>query len=218
MLKFHSAKAYKFFIDAKDTHKSWQTLQTVLIGTTLGLIKQFKQGSLEQDPLKFLSWLSEDVNPSIRLVGELSLNITLAPYIFKNGFRANDVNAINAGRLKFDDLYYAFNHPIYGEVVYRDLRNRFSYPTDVRLLRDANMSFSSSQIPMKSQGGDFVLEGKVKCQKLIAPKGPVKSATWKEISRCPDEFDEIYSNVSRKLKLTDPDAAKVTNLGGEILA
>ena len=46
----------------------------------------------------------------------------------------------------------------------------------------------------------------------------MKSATWKEISRCPDEFDEIYSNVSRKLKLTDPDAAKVTNLGGEILA
>ena len=142
VLKFQSAKAYKFFIDAKDTHKSWQTLQIVLIGTTLELIKQFKQGSLEQDPLKFLSWLSEDVNPSIRLVGELILNVTLAAYIFKNGVRASDVNAINAGRLKFDDLFHAFNHPIYGEVVYRDLRNRFSYPTHVHLLRDANMSLA----------------------------------------------------------------------------
>ena len=66
------------------------------------------------------------------------------------------------------------------------------------------MSFSSSQIPMKSQGGDSILDGKVKRQKLIAPKGPVKSATWKEISRCLDEFDEIYSNVSTKMKLTDP--------------
>ena len=33
------------------------------------------------------------------------------------------------------------------------------------------MSPSSSQIPMKSKGGDFILEGKVKHQKLIAPKG-----------------------------------------------
>ena len=46
VLKFQSAKAYKPFIDAKDT-QSWQTLQTVLIGTTLELIKQFKQESLE---------------------------------------------------------------------------------------------------------------------------------------------------------------------------
>lgn len=101
VLKFQSVKAFKFFSDAKDSHKSWQRLQILLIGTTLELIKQFKQESSEQDHLKFLSWLSEDVNPSIRLAVELIVNFTLAAYIFKSRVRANDVTAVNEGRLKF---------------------------------------------------------------------------------------------------------------------
>ena len=101
VLKFQSGKAFKFFSDAKDSHKSWQRLQILLIGTTLELIKQFKQESSEQDHLKFLSWLSEDVNPSIRLAVELIVNFTLAAYIFKSRVRANDVTAVNEGRLKF---------------------------------------------------------------------------------------------------------------------
>ena len=51
VLKFQSVKAYKFFNDAKYSQKSWQTLQILLIGVTLEVIKQFKQDSLEQDPL-----------------------------------------------------------------------------------------------------------------------------------------------------------------------
>ena len=85
VLKFQLAQAHKFFTDAKDMHISWQTPQILLIGMTLELIKQFKQGSSEQEPLKFLSWLSANVNPLIRLVGELILNFTFAAYIFKNG-------------------------------------------------------------------------------------------------------------------------------------
>ena len=48
----------------------------------------------------------------------------------------------------------------------------------------------------KSQGGDFVLEGKVKRQKLLAPKGSIKAETWRTLSRALDTFDEVYSNVS----------------------
>ena len=52
-----------------------------------------------------------------------------------------------------------------------------------------------------------MLEEKVKRQKLLAPKGPITSSTWRTISRSLDEFDEIYSAVSAFLHLKDPDFA-----------
>ena len=57
----------------------------------------------------------------------------------------------------------------------RDLKNRVSYLAEIKEIkayRDKHMSYSTSTLNNKSQGGDFILEGKVKRQKLIAPKGP----------------------------------------------
>ena len=39
VLNFESSKAYSFFVDAKDTHKTWQSLQVLLIGCSLELIQ-----------------------------------------------------------------------------------------------------------------------------------------------------------------------------------
>ena len=97
----------------------------------------------------------------------------LATYFFKVGVRNNDSKLINAACLKFDALFYVFNHPIYREVEYRDVRNRCLYPEEVRAVRDKNMSFNEGKNKGKSQCGDFILEGNVKRQKLLAPKGPV---------------------------------------------
>ena len=141
----------------------------------------------------------------------------LAIYVFKVGVRYNDINLINSARLKFDDLFYAFKHPIYREVEYRDLKNRVLYDKEVKELRDKNMSFSTTTLMGKSQGGDFVLEGKVKRQKLLAPKGSIKAETWRTLSRALDTFDEVYSNVSSKLKLRDPDMQQSVNLQNEII-
>ena len=84
-------------------------------------------------------------------------------------------------------------------------------------LRDKNMSFSTTTLMGKSQGGDFVLEGKVKWQKLLAPKGSIKAETWRTLSRALDTFDEVYNNVSSKLKLPDPDMQQSVNLQNEII-
>ena len=95
-------------------------------------------------------------------------NYVLAVYLFKIGVRHNDESLISSGRYKFDDLFYAFH-----------LKNCVLYPTEVRALRDKNMSYSCTTQKGESQGGDFILEGKVKRQKLIAPKGPIKGDMWK---------------------------------------
>ena len=171
--------------------------QIFLFGTIMELITLYKnetEGDVNE--LNFLQWAADHTNPTISFVSEIIFNYVLPVYLFKIGVRNNDVKLIDAARFKFEDLFYAFKHPIYREVVYRDLRNRVLYPAEVRAHRDKYMSYSTTTIPSKSQGGDFILEGKVKRQKLIAPKGPIKSPMWQTLSRCLDTFDLIYDLVT----------------------
>ena len=210
VLNFQSPKAYKFFVDAKDTHKTWEGLQVLLIGSSLELMRQYlaeNKNNSQTSVIGFLNWQQGHLDANISLFSQLILTYVLAAYFYKIGVRHNDVELINASRMKFMDLFFAFNHPIYREVEYRDLKNRVSYPPDIRSLRDRNMSYSTSTLIGKSKGGDFMLEEKVKRQKLLAPKGPITSSTWRTISRSLDEFDEIYSAVSAFLHLKDPDFA-----------
>ena len=79
------------------------------------------------------------------------------------------------------------------------------------------MSFSTTILMGKSQGGDFVLEWKVKQQKLLSPKDSIKAETWHILSRALDTFDEVYSNVSSKLKLQAFDMKQSVNLQNEII-
>ena len=172
VLNFQSPKAYSYLVDAKDTHKSWETIQTLLYGTCMELILEFRaqrnlvQESKENSQLdeahEFLVWISNHRNASLKFLGELILTYAFAVYLFKTGVRANDVSMIDASRMKFSGLFYAFNHPYYREVEYRDLKNRMSYREEIKSYRDKHMSYSSSTLMKKSQGGDFILEGKVK--------------------------------------------------------
>ena len=43
-----------------------------------------------------------------------------------------------------------------------------------------NITFSATDVTGKCQGGDFILEGKIKKQKNIAPKGAVTAKTWQK--------------------------------------
>lgn len=219
VLNFESPKAKKFFVDAKDTHKSWQTVQILLFGTTMELCKEYMINESPDDvnALGFLEWVSGTENANVKLIGEFMLNYTLSIYFQKIGIRNNDVKLVDAARFKFDDLFYAFHHPIYREVEYRDLKNRIQYKEPVQNLREKNMSFSETELSKKSQGGDFVLEGKVQRQKLIAPKGIVNCKTWQTLARCLDEFEDIYASASSKLNIGSKDAPKVINLADEII-
>ena len=90
-----------------------------------------------------------------------------------------------------------------------------NYQPAIRKVRDANMSFTQSDSKFKSQGGDFVLEGKVKRQKLLVPNGPVKADTWKSLARCLDEFEEIYAASNKHLKIQST-SEKIVDLVSEI--
>ena len=136
LLNFQPPTAYSFFVEAKDTHKSWQALQTVLFGTTMELMEVYKQQESEFTLFGFMEWQADHPNPSIKLISQIVLNYVLAIFLFKIGVRNNDVTLIDSARFKFDDLFYAFKHPIYREVVYRDLRNRVLYPNEVHAFRD----------------------------------------------------------------------------------
>ena len=67
-----------------------------------------------------------------------------------------------------------------------------------------NITFSATDITGKCQGGDdFILEGKIKKQRNIAPKGAVTAKTWQKISRSIDRVDDIVENAKSQLGIFD---------------
>ena len=164
ILNFQSEKAYKYFINCSDNHKAWQTFEILLHGTVLELIHLYSSSCTHVQPtrLGFLQWQSETASSTLKLVFNLFLTYGLGIYIQRIGDRNNDSNVSDAGRYAFLDFFYGFNHPLYQEIEYRDLRNKARYPSEVKKQLEENHTFSTINTTARAQGGDFILEQKVK--------------------------------------------------------
>ena len=54
---------------------------------------------------------------------------------------------------------------------YCDLRQKIVMPAEVLEQCNKNLTYTISEKEGKHQGSDFILEGKVRCQKMLALKG-----------------------------------------------
>ena len=77
----------------------------------------------------------------------------------------------------FPAFFYGFNHPYYQEIEFRDLKLKSLAPPEILLQLKKNLTFSGDEKLSRGQGGDFLLEQKVKQQKALAPKGVVDKPT-----------------------------------------
>ena len=80
---------------------------------------------------------------------------------------------------------------------YRELQNKVLYPQPIKEMLDNNVTFSTTESMSKCQGGDFVLEERIKKQKGIAPKGIVNSKTWQKISHSIDKVEHVIDNANK---------------------
>ena len=140
---------------------------------------------------------------TLKLIIQLVLTSGLSIYAQRVGDRNNDYKTSEAGRFSFMDIFYSFHHPIYREIEYRDLRNKAIYPEEISAQLNKNLTFSSTTLSSKNQGGDFMLEQKIQRQKMLAPKGVVEKHTWQQISRSIDKIDEIHNNASNLMNISD---------------
>ena len=178
VLKFSSPKAYDYFLNCKDNHKAWQSFEIILHGTKEEMIRLFlTEFNGEVTILFFLEWIGNTEKNTLKLLSQLFLGYGLGIYIQRIGDRNNDIEVSNAGRYKFFDVFFGFKHPIYREVEYRELQNKGLNPQPIKEMLDNNVTFSTTESMSKCQGGDFILEEKIKKQKGIAPKGIVNSKT-----------------------------------------
>ena len=117
------------FLNCKDNHKAWQAFEVFLHGTVLEFIHMFveEEGITNIDPLGFLKWQSEAESAILKMMFQLVLKFGLGIYVQRIGDRHND-----AARFAFRDLFYGFNHPLYQEIEYRDLKNKAIYPEEVK--------------------------------------------------------------------------------------
>ena len=101
-----------------------------------------------------------------------TLNFALGIYVQSIGDRNNDEKCSDAGRYKFNDMFFAFNHPVYREVEYNELRQRVFFPSSIVQLRKDNITYSNVGGVAKNnhEGGGFKLENQIKRIKSLALK------------------------------------------------
>ena len=101
VLKYDTLKSYNYFIQCKDTHKSFQALEIFLIGTCMELIREYGSQADKPTPYGFLQWTSSTKNSVVNFISEFLLNFVLPIYVHKVGERYNerynDVKCSNAG-------------------------------------------------------------------------------------------------------------------------
>ena len=81
------------------------------------------------------------------MVRQLVFTYALAIMINKLGDRNNNEKIQSAGRYKFMELFYGFNHPIYREIEFRDLRQKvvmFSIVTERKILHTPSLKISTN--------------------------------------------------------------------------
>ena len=123
---------------------------------------------------------------------------------------------LDSGRMKFLPFFYAFNHPIYQEVEYRDLQYRVSYPGNIYEFMKSNSCFSTST-DLNHQGGDFCLENKIKRHKMVAPKGIINNNIWRTISRGLDKIEKIQHHGEQMVGAGNSNRYTDTELYHEIV-
>ena len=190
VLNFESSDVLDYFFKCADTHRTNQSLEIFLYGTDLQMVYEYvAQTDEEQSTVDgFLKW---NPNKTYHVVCQLVFTYALAIMRNKLGYHNNNEKIQSAGRYKFMELFYGFNHPIYQEIEHRDLRQKVVMPTIVKKQRTENLTYTISKNPYKHQGGDIILEGKVRRQKMLASKGVNSEKMWREVARSLDDIDEV---------------------------
>ena len=214
ILNFETPTATNYFFKCSDTHKTNQALHILLFGAGLEMVREYASIHPQRSVGGFLQW---HPNNTLFMLRQLIFNYTLAIFITKIGDRYNDENLHQAGRYKFMDLFFAFNHPIYQEIEYRDLKQKCQMPSEIRAQRKQNLTFTVTDREGKHQGGDFCLEQKVKRQKMLASKGVDTENMWQIVSRGLDAITAVTSSANEALSYHDIDGERNINMSYEIL-
>ena len=158
-------------------------------------------------------------NSDVNFISEFLLNFVLPIYVHKVGERYNDFKCSNAGRMKFLDFWYAFNHPIYREIEYNDLRERAISTKEVNELRERNTSYANDdgEIAFNHQDSDFKLEEKVRTMKRLSPKGQMDKKMWQRVARGMDNVNKAIEHCRNLLKIDNAEATRLTPVDNEIV-
>ena len=159
ILALSCPKTYKYFADCKDNHKAWQSFEILFHGVIVELLEFYRNSTCETPTsLGSLNFVSETENATLSLTSEIFLIFALGIDIHGIDDWNNDFTVSNASRFKIFDLFYAFNHAMYCQVKYRELKNKVIYPEEVKTILTENITFIVPDVTGKCQGGDFILK------------------------------------------------------------
>lgn len=109
---------------------------------------------------------------------------------------------MQAARVEFTPLFYAFNNPKYQLLHLRDMCQRERYPSAVHNFIKSNESFRRTLTCDASQGVDFIQEEMNRLQKSFLPPNMPTAETWRRVSRNATTLNHVKENMMNISKTT----------------
>ena len=206
LLGFRSANAKRVFKAGIDHHRTRQTLLALSEALSKELITPYIRYCLSNDEIVstegYASWVeeSETVGPTYMFFYHCAFSYLLAFNLYTEGTRKNNSLTMQAARVEFTPLFYAFNNPKYQLLHLRDMCQREQYPSPVSKFVTSNESFRRNLDCDSAQGADFIQEEMNRLQKSFLPPTMPTAETWCRISRNASSLQKIKENMMAPTK------------------
>ena len=112
--------------------------------------------------------------------------------LLRSGVRKWNPAMVSTAKLKLYPLFFAGNHPIYQNIIFKDELDNILMPTELKELKNKYISVSRTGNKGHYQGGDALLEEVNKESKAWCKLGGIPTESqWIRVFRKLDKLNEV---------------------------
>ncbi len=128
-------------------------------------------------PLNFFQYSNDKGthDPTSKYLYEQVCRFSQAIVNFHMGVRRGCASLVHSGKYMSKELFHGRSHPLYKEIELYDTVQYMIMPTELQMVYDSNISFTTSGSPSTGQGLDFCLEQQNRQVKSYLPRAEVPS-------------------------------------------
>ena len=139
-----------------DYHKTWNFLEILYIANSLELITEFVREFIAkkriQDVDSHWEWCEKIESPNYLYMQQMCFSYLHALMLLKRGVRKCNLVLVHAAKLKLYPPFFAGNHPIYQNIIFKDELDNMLMPSKLKTLKDKYVSVSRAGNTGQYQG------------------------------------------------------------------
>ena len=136
---FCSTKVQEYMKKGSDNHKAWNFLEILYIAISLELVTEFVREFIAKKHIPDIDssweWCENIENPNYLYIQHMCFSYLHALMLLRSGARKCNPVLVHAAKLKLYPLFFARNHPIYQNIIFKDELDNILMPSELKTLK-----------------------------------------------------------------------------------